>query len=535
MKKYFCRACAALPFLAAVLLAGCSPPRPAPGGITFTVALSEDVHAIDPGTAWNYVDNQVTNQITEGLVTLDENNNIVPLLAKSWSQTDDLTYVYDVLDNITFSDGSKMTMEDVIFSFERNRDPEGGTYFSDFYSDVESFSADGWRFIIKLKQPSAIFKYVPATGAGRIISKAYYQKHKDDFGTASGGIIATGPFAFESWTSGQQITLKKNASYWDAAKRDAIIIDSLVFRIFPDDTARITALQTGAADFCVNLPQDMIDQVRSFSNITLTTVDSYTLKFLALNTKKAPMSDLNVRKAISRALDIPSFSRNIIKDAGTPGTILPFGKALYGENAARWQQYLASTQNTDYNLTAAKALLAQSAYASGFTCDLVVAEDSLANQRALYVQEALRELNITVNIRKMSGDEQDSYQVGAMKDSGNIRQYDMIIGGWEADYPDLNSNIEVMYDSAYADDGYNAAAYGNPAVDELIEAQRRTIDPVQRFELQKRLMDIVTDEVPYVIFDYFSRSSALSSKYSGLAVSPAWLWNLPIQNLREVN
>ncbi|MDR0596975.1 MAG: ABC transporter substrate-binding protein, partial [Treponema sp.] len=115
-------------------------------GRTFTVALSEDIRAVDPGLAWNYVTNQVTNQITEGLLTLNSNNEIVPELAKSWSQSDDITYVYEVRDDIVFSDGSKMTMDDVIFSLERYRNPEGGTYFSDFYADVESISATGpWQ------------------------------------------------------------------------------------------------------------------------------------------------------------------------------------------------------------------------------------------------------------------------------------------------------------------------------------------------------------------------------------------------------
>ena len=164
-------------------------------GKTFTVALSEDIRALDPGLAWNYVTNQVTNQITEGLLTLDMNNNIVPELAKRWSQPDTLTYVYEVRDDIVFSYGTKMTMDDVVFSLERYRDPEGGTYFADFYADVESIAATGpWQLTIKLSKPSAVFKYIPAIGAGRIISKAYYEEHRDDFVTAQGGILATGPF-----------------------------------------------------------------------------------------------------------------------------------------------------------------------------------------------------------------------------------------------------------------------------------------------------------------------------------------------------
>jgi peptide/nickel transport system substrate-binding protein len=431
-----------------------------------------------------------------------------------------------------------MTMDDVLFSFERARDPDGGTWFSDFYADVDSFSVNGWQFTIKLKKPSAVFKYIPATGAGRILSKAYYEKHADDFGSASGGIIASGPFVYQSgsWISGQQITLIKNTNYWDKAKLAANIIDTLVFRIIPDDTSRVIALRTGAVDFCVNLPEDQVEQLAAEPTLNLTTVPSYHLTYLALNTQRAPMNDVNVRKAITRALDIPTFARNIIKSAGTAGTVLPFGVSLYGENASKWEQYIRNTQGYSYDLAAARQLLAQSAYPNGFSCDLIVSEEALANQRALYIQEALRALNINVNIRRMSGEEQDTYQMGTVQDANGKRDYDMIIGGWEADYPDLDGNISIMYASSQAGDGgYNAAAYTNPAVDALIEAQRITTDSARRFEIQSQLMNTVVNDAAYIVFDYASRQSALNKKYTGVAVSPAWLWLLPFQNVRAVN
>jgi len=535
MKKVLCAALMLALAAGLIFAGGKSQPQSQPSGITFTVALSEDIRAVDPGVAWNYVTNQVTNQITEGLVTFDSNNNIVPELAKSWNQVDDLTYVYNVRDDIVFSDGSKMTMDDVLFSFQRSKDPNGGTYFSDFFADVDSFSVNSWQFTIKLKKPSAVFKFIPATGAGRIISKAYYQKHTDDFGTATGGILATGPFTYQSWTSGQEIVLKKNTNYWNKAKLAANIVDTLVFKIIPEDTTRVIALQTGNADFSANIPGDMLDQLAADKNLNLSSVDSYSLTLLSMNTQRAPMNDVNVRKAISRALNIPEFQRTIIKNAGTAGNILPFGKALYGENAAKWQQYV-STNGYGYDLAAAKQFLARSAYPNGFNCDLVVSENSIANQRALFVQESLKALNINVTIKKMSGDEQDTYQMGGTLDSNGKRDYDMLLGGWESDYPDLNGNIEILFASSQAgEDGYNSAAYVNSDVDNLIESQRTTIDPAKRFEFQSRMMDIVVNEVPYVVFDYTLRQSVLNKKYTGLAVSAPWLWVLPVQNVRLAN
>jgi peptide/nickel transport system substrate-binding protein len=503
-------------------------------GTTFTVALSEDIRAVDPGVAWNYVTNQVVNQITEGLVTLDANNNIIPELARSWCQTDDLTYVYEVREDVVFSDGTKMTMDDVLFSFNRAKDPDGGTYFSDFYKDVEYFTATGpWQLTIKLSQPSAVFKYFPTTAAGRIISKAYYEQHAANFGTAQGGILATGPFVYESWTSGQEIVLRKNTNYWNKEKLAANIIDTVVFKIIPEDTTRVIALETGSVDFSANLPVDMIDRLAASRDLNLTSVDTYSLTYLAMNTQRAPFNDVNVRRAVSRALNLPEFQRAIIKTAGVVGTVLPFGPALYGENAAKWRQYLNTAAKYDYDLARARQYLAQSAYPNGFTCDVVINESSLVTQRALFLQEALKPLNINVEIRRMSGDEQDTYQMGEILDNNGKRDYDMLFGGWEADYPDLNGNIEIMYAAGQVEGGYNAAAYVNSEVERLIDAQRSTLDPARRFELQSQAMDIIIDEAPYVVFDYSLRQSVLNKKYSGLAVSPAWLWVLPIQNLRR--
>ncbi|GHV69493.1 diguanylate phosphodiesterase [Spirochaetia bacterium] len=531
MKKIFCLAVLAA-LAAGLVFAGGSQSKSSAKGITFTVALEGDIEALDPGVAWDFTTNQVTNQITEGLVTFDENNNIIPLLAKSWRQTDETTYVYDVRDDIVFSDGTKMTMDDVLFSFERARNPDGGTWFSDFFGDVDNFSVNGWQFIIKLSTPSAVFKYIPATGAGRIISKAYYEKHADNFGTATGGIVGTGPFAFQSWTSGQQITLTKNTNYWDKAKLAANDVGTVVYRIISDDNARLVALQTGAVDFSVNLNEDMLPQLNTDKNLTVTTRDSQFLVYLALNTGRAPMNDVNVRRAVSRALNLPEFHRNIIKSAGAPGNVLPFGQALYGENASRWQQYLG-TKNYSFDLAAAKQFLSRSAYPNGFTCSLVVGESPLRNQRALYIQEALKALSITVNIVKTTNEEESTYQTGGILDANGNRDYDMILGGWESDYPDPNANLEILYVSSQAgEDGYNSAAYQNPKVDELIASQLRIVDPTRRFEIQSQLADIIVDEVPYIIFDYSARISALNKKYTGVAATAAWLWSLPIHNVK---
>ncbi|MDR2784674.1 MAG: ABC transporter substrate-binding protein [Treponema sp.] len=508
-----------------------------PAGVTFTVALDADITSLDPGLCWDWDSNQVGAQIVEGLLTFDAAGNLAPLLAKSWSQPDDLTYVYEVRDNVTFSDGSPMTMEDVLFTFNRSRDPEGGSYFSDFFADVESIEATGpWQLTIRLSQPSAVFKFIPAIAAGWIFSRDYYEKHPGDFGTATGGVLGTGPFVYESWISGQEVTLGKNTNYWDKEKLAANIVDRLVFKVIEDDTTRVLAVRNGEVDYSQLLPADMIGDVESAPNVTVNHCDSYFMDFLAMNTQRPPFDDVNARRAVTHALNIPELFTAVIKNAGIPGTALPFGPALYGADAQKWQDYIRAAGPL-YGPDRAKEYLSRSSYPNGFSFTLAVSTNSLYQQMALYIQEALKQVNINVEIQRMSLDEVTSYQMGEYWDSDGRRDYDALIGIWGADYPDLNGNLEFMYVSSQAgENGANAAAFVNPRVDELIAEQRTTLDPENRFAVQTRLVDLIAGEAPYIILNYELGHGALNKKYTNLAATSAGLlWALPVQNVRKAD
>jgi peptide/nickel transport system substrate-binding protein len=327
------------------------------------------------------------------------------------------------------------------------------------------------------------------------------------------------------------VVLKRNPNYWN--KSVAVGFDTLVFKIIPEDTTRVIALQTGQVDFTVNPPLDMIDTLAADSSLSLASIDSFSVSFLGFNTQRAPFNDVNVRKAVFHALNLPELLRNIIKSAGTPGTLLPFGPALYGEQPRQWEQYLSRSVSYPYDLNKAKEYLARSAFPGGFDCTLVLNESSLSGSKALFVQDALSKLNINVRILKLSDDEHTNYQFGGVFDSNGKRDYDMIIAGWEADYPDLSGNIEPLYHSSGAgEDGGNAAAYTNSTVDSLIEAQGKITDPAKRNELLFQAFDIINGDVPYIFFEYPVKQSVLNNKYTGLAINSAWLWVLPIQNAK---
>lgn len=520
------------------LLAGCGKKgnEPTPGntegGTTFTVALDSDIVKLDPAYAYDFTTNPVVNQITEGLLTFNENNELEPNLASAWKMTDDTTYVYTIRDDVTFSDGTPMTMEDVVFSLERVRN-DASAYVNWMMAGVASIEQTGdWELTVKLTAPSATWQYIPATTAGHVISKAQFEEAGDDFGTATGGLLGTGPFVFQSWTSGQEIVLAKNENYWD--KDAKIDIDTLKFSIITEDTTRVIALQNGNVDFTPNTPLDMLDTVKGDDKLVVDGVETMGITYLAFNTQREPFNDPNVRKAIYHAIDMDSLHRDIIKDAGVKGTVLPQGSALYGTEPTAWEEYLAQAPVYEYNVEKAQEYLAQSSVPEGFTCHLMVSDTSLRNTMALAIQEYLSAIGITVEIDKVSTDEHTAYQFGDADkmDENGVRDYDMIIAGWEADYPDVSGNIEPLYAAANAGEGgANAAAYVNETVDNLISQQSQITDPVQRNTLLFQALDIITNDVPYIFLDYPVKQTTINSKYTGFTMNASWIWNLYFKNV----
>lgn len=499
---------------------------------TFTIALSSEIVSLDPMQAYDFTTNQVVNQITEGLLSFDQNNQIIPVLASDWKMVDDTTYTYTIRDNVTFSDGTPMTMDDVIFSLQRHMDPEGGSYLNWMFGAVESIEASGdWEVTVKLSRPSASWQYILATTGGHVISKAFYEQHVADFGTPAGGMLGTGAFVFDSWKSGQEIVLKRNPSYWN--QEADVAIDTLVYKIIPEDTTRVTALQTGQVDFCAEPPLDMMETLMADESLNVSSMESFGLTYLAFNTQRAPFDDVNVRKAIYSAIDFASIQTNIVKTAGSPGTVVPHSKALYTIEPERWEQYVAGAPSYPYDVEAAKAYMAQSAHPDGFSCTLMTSESSIRYSTALAIQEALKAINIEVEIIKVGADEHTRYQFGQILDPDGKRDYDMLIAGWEADYPDVSGNIEPLYTKDNAGEGgSNAAAYVNDEVDKLISEQAASSDPTERNDKMFAALDIIVEDVPYIFIEYPTKQCIMSKDYTGFVMNPSWLWSLRFQDIK---
>lgn len=498
------------------------------GSDTLTWILTSDINSMDPTQAYDDVTNMVVNQVTEGLLNFDTDNKLITNLAKDWKCVDATTYTYDVRDDITFSDGNKMTMDDVLFSIDRNMDPAVASLVGWMYDSVDSIEQTGdWQITVKLKQADATWQYAFATTAGHIIEKAAFEK--------DGSIVGTGAYKLDNWDSGNQIVLVRNDDY--TTSTDPIFFNKIVYNIISEDTTRVEALTSGQADFSLNPPLDMIPQLEESDTVDVNMFDTFGIDFLAFNTKKAPFDDVNVRKAIASAIDTDSIYDSLLSTTCSRSTQLPFSSVLFNSvgDEAGWEDYASSYRKYPYDLEKAKEYLSQSAYPDGFDCRLAVNSSSLKNSEALYIQQTLAQLGINVEIEKMTDVDNYNIQFGSTWDSSNdCRDYDMGFFTWYADYPDISGNLVPLFLSKNAEvGGSNTSGYSNDDVDQLLEEQLTKTDGAERQELMEKALDIIGEDVPMVIMDYPKQGALENKSLHNFQVNASYVWNIYVRQMNR--
>lgn len=511
---------ALVPVLVAVLatLGACQSKGANPGS-TIVFALTGDIAALDPAQAYDFTTNPVVNGITEGLLRFSPKGELLPNLAEKWASPDPTTYVYSLRKGVKFQDGSALTAEDVVFSLNRLRDKATASPLAWMLGSVKDISkVDDSTVKITLSQPDAQFRYALATPAGHVISKAYYEAHKANFGKPDGGLLGTGPFKYVSWKAGSEIVLERFKDYWD--KANGPFVDRAVFKVVPEGATRIAGLKTGEIDATALIPVDLLPVVQKLDKVELQGVEGFTDDWVAFNTSRAPFDDPQLRKAVIYSFDAKALLDAIVKDAGVPAGNQPVGPALWTYAADKWKAYQAGAEAYAYDPAKAKAALAASKHPKGAKGKILTDGDSFRVNAAQAIQAGAKSIGVDLEIEKLSNEELTSRQFSGKRD------YDLILGGWGSDYPDPAANVQPFLSSANAGDGgSNFAVYKNKKVDALLDQQAVLADDSKRAELLIQALTIANADAPYMFIDHPKIFYASSTKVKGYTLSPIWYWD----------
>ncbi|HEY0475646.1 MAG TPA: ABC transporter substrate-binding protein, partial [Kribbella sp.] len=290
------------------------------------------------------------------LVPSQDGLKVEPSLATSWKQSADrLSWTFTLRDGVTFSNGQPLTSADVKFSIDQNRKQDAPFYFLDaVISDIQT--PDAKTVVLKTKVPWAPLPSTMALYANSIVPANYGGKSAAAFGQAP---IGSGPFAFDHWTKGSELKLVKNAKYWDTGKPK---LDSVTFTVVADSNTRSTQLAGGQIQINEFPPYSTIKAVKAQPRLKVDTFSSSEVDYLGMNTSRKPFDDVNVRRAIAQAVDKNAIRSAVLFGNGDIATTF-LSPATWGHNS--------TDKGLSFDLTAAKATLAKSAYPNGFKATLV--------------------------------------------------------------------------------------------------------------------------------------------------------------------
>jgi len=350
----------------AAMAAGAS--QPAAAQEELRVATAYKLMTLDPQYANLNENNSLLSQIYERLVYQDENLALTPGLAVSWKALSDTSWEFKLRADVTFHDGSPFTADDVVYSVERIRtflQPSGGGFRS-YLSAIKSVSApdpltivietDGSVPNLPLAFSSIFIMHRPAQG--------FQTTDELNAGTSP---VGTGPYRFQSWSSGEVLKLVANRNYWGGMPSWPLV----EFRVIENPAARVAALATGDVDLADAIPARDVKSLQQ-RGVKVESIGAARVNFLQFDvasgkapgvTDKAgkpignPFRNASVRRALAMATD-----RGVIVDKILAGYASPASQ-FFPEGLPGTSNQLRA-QTPDYG--AAKALLAKAGYPDGF-------------------------------------------------------------------------------------------------------------------------------------------------------------------------
>ena len=327
------------------------------------------------------IDEIVYANVFEGLTRINQNAEVLPALAKSWSISENgLKYTFKLRVGAEFHDGSKFDSSDVVFSLNRARSKESTNAQKALFSAIKDVTSQGPNtVIVTLKNPTGNFLFNMGWGDAVIVDPSSANSNKSK-------PIGTGPFTFKRWVKGDRVELSENKNYW--GQKPAL--KTATFKIIPDPAAAVAALMAGDTDAFANFPApEMATQFQSDSRFTVKVGSTEGETILSTNNKQKPFNDIRVRRAIAHALN----PQEIID-----GAMFGFGTPIGSHFAPHHAAYIDLTGAYPHDVNRSKKLLAEAGLANGFEATLKLPPPSYARRGGEIVASQLRKVGINLEI-----------------------------------------------------------------------------------------------------------------------------------------
>ncbi|MES0264599.1 oligopeptide ABC transporter substrate-binding protein OppA [Citrobacter sedlakii] len=444
-----------------------------------------EVQSLDPHKIEGVPESNISRDLFEGLIISDVEGKPSPGVAEKWDNKDFKVWTFHLRKDAKWSDGSPVTAQDFVYSWQRLADPNTASPYASYLqyghivniddivagkkpvTDLGVKALDDHTFEVTLSEPVPYFYKLLVHSSVSPVPKAVVEKFGDKW-TQPTNIVSNGAYKLKDWVVNERIVLERNPQYWDNAKT---VINQVTYLPISSEVTDVNRYRSGEIDMTYNnMPIELFQKLKKEIPNEVH-VDPYLCTYYyEINNQKAPFTDVRVRTALKLALDRDIIVNKVKNQGDLPAYSFtpPYtdGAKLVEPEWFGWTQEKRNEE--------AKKLLAE----AGYTADKPLTFNLLYNTSDLHKKLAIAaasiwKKNLGVNV-KLENQEWKTFL-----DTRHQGNYDVSRAAWCADYNEPTSFLNMVL----SDSSNNTTHYKSPAFDKIIADTLNAQDDAQRAEL----------------------------------------------------
>ncbi|MFC3395422.1 ABC transporter substrate-binding protein [Brenneria rubrifaciens] len=452
--------------------------------------------SLDPHKVESDVEANLIHDFFEKLVSVKDDGSISGGLAEKWEQQNHQVWTFHLRPDLKWSDGSPITADDVVFSWQRLADPKTlspyQSYITSMYlRNAEDVTAgkkppgalgikalDKQTVQIELDRPLSYFLSMTDHFAVVTLPKAAIEKYGDKW-TQPGNFVSSGPFTLSEWVVNERIVGKRNPRYWDNTHT---ILNKVTYLPIVSNTAEVNRYRAGEVDVTSTLPPHLFKSLKAELPDQVKVAPQLSTYYYKFNTQKPPFNDPRVRRALDLALDKTVIAEKVLGMGQVPAySPLPAGMAGYISEQPEWAAWTQQQRNAE-----AKKLLSEAGYSAERPLKFnLLYNTSESHQRIAIAASSMWKQVLGVEARLKN------QEWKTMLDTMRSGNFEVVRTSWQADYNEPSTYFDILRTGNSNNQGKFTHAKYDALLDQAVNADTLAARNTAYHQAEKILQQLV--------------------------------------------
>jgi len=487
--------------------------------------IKDEPASLDPAKIVGLPEIQVIRDLFEGLTNQTEQGEIVPGVASRWQSNDNRTWIFTLRDNARWSDGSPLTAEDFVYSWQRLVDPANTSSFAWFAALAGILNAqeiidgkmpadklgvtaiDDKTLRIQLDKPVPYFPSLTVNASLYPVPRHIIEQYGNEW-TKPGNLVSNGAYTLQDRVVNEKLVAVRNAQYWD---NDKTVLNKVTFIPVNQESAATKRYLAGDIDITESFPKALYQKLLKDIPGEVYTPPQLGTYYYAFNTEKGPTADVRVRQALNMTIDRRVMADKVLGTGEKPAWhFTPEVTAGFTPDRSPFEDMSQEELNAQ-----ARMLLRAAGYGPDKPLDLTLLYNTSENHQKIAIAiAAMWKKNLGVDV-KLQNQEWKTYI-----DSRNSGNFDVVRASWVGDYNEPSTFLTLLGSTHSG----NISRFKSTAYDKVLNQAAIESTAKARNEDYNQAEKILLEQVPIApIYQYTN----------GRLIKP-WLKGYPINNPEDI-